>query len=104
MMKIKIDMDDCEKKLKVALERSKVDIVNALQDRLTPEHGRFTSNLMSSISRYSKVEGNEIIIGMLEYGKFLEWGTPYSGDYDLRKTNDWSPKPRKMPPPDKLED
>jgi len=52
------------------------DIVDSLQSKLTQEHGKDTGMLSASILPNSKVRGNQIIIGMAEHGKYVEFGTP----------------------------
>jgi len=87
MSQIKIDKKDFQAKFQKALEGIKWDLIEALQNKLTNEHGKDTGALSSSIARHSKVEGNTIIIGMAEHGKYVEFGTaPH------------------MPPVDELED
>jgi len=49
-------------------------LVNALQDRLTWEHGRFKGHLASSIEY--QIEGEKLFIVMADYAEYIEFGTP----------------------------
>lgn len=51
-----------------------IDLVNALQNRLTWASGRFTGQLSSSIT-YTIVESG-LQITMEDYGEFIEFGIP----------------------------
>lgn len=51
-----------------------IEVVEALKDRLTKEHGKFTGSLQSSI-KY-RIDGDDIIISMEDYAEYLEFGTP----------------------------
>ena len=51
-----------------------IEIVEALKDRLTPEHGKDTGIGQSGISY--RIDGDEIIISMEDYFEFLNYGTP----------------------------
>jgi hypothetical protein len=75
MTKIIIDEEDFNKKLNLALEGIKFDLVDSMQNKLTQEHGRDTSALSASIPANSFVEGADIIIGMAEHGAYVEFGT-----------------------------
>lgn len=46
----------------------------ALKDKLTAEHGKFTGALQASIGY--RLVGDEIHIVMEDYGKYIEYGTP----------------------------
>jgi len=98
-MEVKIDQEDFNRKLNLALEGIKLDLVNALQDMLVQgmdptgsssykSRGLFTGALKSSIAQYSKVVGNTIEIGMLDYAKYLEYGLPHSVD-DIDALKEW---------------
>lgn len=51
-----------------------IELVEALKDKLTPEHGKFTGRLKSSISY--KIDGDDVVISMEDYAEYIEYGTP----------------------------
>jgi len=51
------------------------DLVEALQDRLTWEHGRFKGDLQSSIE-FNITSDLKLQIIMEDYGEYIEFGTP----------------------------
>ncbi len=71
---MEVDKKDFINKWNEALEFIGFDIVEALQDKLTKEHGKDTGFLQSKI-KY-EVDGDTIIITMPEYGKYVDRGTP----------------------------
>ncbi len=51
-----------------------IQLVEALKDKLTQEHGKHTGIGQGSI-KY-RIDGDDIVISMEEYLEFLEFGTP----------------------------
>ena len=75
---IKIDKKDLAEQFKQKLLWAMaIEIQEKMKSRLTPKHGVGASGAASGLkgSIIATVEGDEIIIRMHEYGKFLEYGT-----------------------------
>jgi hypothetical protein len=73
-MRIEIDMEDFERKLNVAMQKIAFKTRESMKKKLTPQHGRDTSNLMANIQY--EVDKNEITFTFPEYALYLEYGTP----------------------------
>jgi len=56
------------------MHRIGILLVEALKDKLTKEHGKFTGSLQSSITY--KLDGDDVVISMEDYAEYLEYGTP----------------------------
>ena len=91
-----MDDKDFQNKFSIALDGIALDFQESLKDKLTKEHGRDTSALISNIKAVAI--GNEVIISMPEHGLYLEFGTPGT----LRAPEGMSPRDRKMPPVEEL--
>ena len=76
-----MDDKDFQNKFSIALDGIALDFQESLKDKLTKEHGRDTSALISNIKAVAV--GNEIIISMPEHALYLEYGTtPHSAPVD----------------------
>ncbi len=93
-MRVKWDLSEIQK----ALPGIAIDIQEALKDKLTSgvdptgmttrtSRGVFQSHLKTSIKGVVK-PGNKVDISMLEYGKYLEFGTPHIVN-DFSGLRDW---------------
>lgn len=100
MVKIELDWSEFNKRLGMAVEGIGLDVQEALKDKLTFQHGKFTGAGQSGINYEVQKNNNSftIILNIPEHLKYVEYGTPGM----IKAPAGQSPKRRKMPPIDAI--